>query len=97
VVPMAAGMEPLNPGLATAPPEATPSAGLTLRPTYADYADDSVAFFYNSLPKGTYDFRFRVRAFTPGQYVQPAARAEMMYDASTVGTSPGAVVAITRD
>ncbi len=96
VVPMAAGMEPLNPRLATAPPEATPSRGLTLQPSYADYADDQVAFFYNHLPKGTYDFTFRVRAFTPGRYIQPAARAEMMYDASVVGNSPGAVVTVER-
>jgi alpha-2-macroglobulin len=97
VVPIAAGMEPLNPALATAPPEATPSAGPTRAPSYADYADDHVAFFYDHLPKGSYDFRFRVRAFTPGSYTQPAARAEMMYDASTVGTSPGARIEIARD
>ncbi len=97
VVPIAAGMEPLNPALATAPPEATPSAAPTRRPTYADYADDGVAFFYNHLPKGTYDLRFRVRAFTPGSYTQPAARAEMMYDASTVGTSNGARIEIGRE
>ncbi len=96
-VPLAAGMEPLNPTLATAPPEATPSAGLTRQPTYADYADDRVAFFYNHLPKGTYDFRFRVRAFTPGAYIQPSARAEMMYDASVVGSSPGAKIVIARE
>jgi uncharacterized protein YfaS (alpha-2-macroglobulin family) len=97
VVPLAAGMEPLNPTLATAPPEATPSSGPTRTPSYADYADDRVAFFYDELPKGTYDFRFRVRAFTPGSYTQPAARAEMMYDASTTGTSPGARIEITRE
>jgi uncharacterized protein YfaS (alpha-2-macroglobulin family) len=96
-VPVAAGMEPLNPTLATAPPEATPSAGPTLAPSYADYADDAVTFFYDHLPKGSYDFRFRVRAFTPGSFTQPSARAEMMYDASTVGTSPGARVEIGRD
>ena len=33
-VPLAAGMEPLNPKLATAPPEAKPSRPLTLAPTY---------------------------------------------------------------
>ena len=31
VLPLAAGLEPLNPNLATAPAEATPSAGPTLR------------------------------------------------------------------
>ncbi len=97
VVPLAAGMEPLNPSLATAPPEATPSAAPTKRPSFTDYADDQVAFFYDHLPKGSYEFRFRVRAFTPGSYTQPAARAEMMYDATTYATSPGARVEISRD
>ncbi|MFH1467679.1 MAG: alpha-2-macroglobulin family protein [Pseudomonadota bacterium] len=97
VVPMAAGMEPMNPTLATAPPEATPSARPTLAPSYADYADDEVAFFYDHLPKGTYDFRFRVRAFTPGRYVQPAARAEQMYDASVRGNTPGARIVVERE
>jgi uncharacterized protein YfaS (alpha-2-macroglobulin family) len=97
VVPLAAGMEPMNPSLATAPPEATPSAGPTLPPTYADYADDEVAFFYDYLPKGTYDFRFRVKAFTPGRYVQPAARVEQMYDASVTGHSPGAKIVVERE
>jgi uncharacterized protein YfaS (alpha-2-macroglobulin family) len=97
VVPIAAGMEPLNPALATAPPEAAPSAPPTRPPSFADYADDGVAFFYDHLPKGTYEFRFRVRAFTPGSYTQPAARAELMYDAATWGTSHGARVEIVRD
>ncbi len=44
VVPLAAGMEPLNPQLATAPPEAKTKGKLTLEPTYADYRDDYVAF-----------------------------------------------------
>jgi uncharacterized protein YfaS (alpha-2-macroglobulin family) len=96
-VPIAAGMEPLNPNLATAPPEATPSAGPTRTPSYADYADDGVAFFYDHLPKGTYEFRFRLRAFTPGSYTQPSARAELMYDATTWGTSHGARVEIARE
>jgi hypothetical protein len=92
VVPLAAGMEPLNPRLAIAPPEATPSAPLTLEPTYATWLDDRVAFYYDSLPKGTYDFAFRTRATTPGRFIQPPAIAEMMYDAGVRGGSPGAQV-----
>jgi hypothetical protein len=94
VVPLAAGMEPLNPNLATAPPEATPAGALTLEPTYAAYLDDQVAFYYNTLPKGTYDFYFRVRATVPGSFVQPPATAEMMYDAAVRGNGNGAVVEI---
>lgn len=95
VIPLAAGMEPLNPNLATAPPEAAPAGSLTLEPTYAAYLDDQVAFYYNTLPKGTYDFSFRVRATVPGRFVQPPALAEMMYDAAVRGNGNGAIVEIT--
>jgi hypothetical protein len=94
VVPLAAGMEPLNPNLATAPPEAKASGSLTQTPTYAAFLDDSVSYYYDSLPKGTYDFYFRTRANTTGSFTQPAARAEMMYDRAVVGNSPGAKVVI---
>jgi len=94
IVPLAAGMEPLNPRLATAPPEATPDGALTLAPTYAAYLDDQVAFYYETLPKGTYDFYFRTKALTPGTYIQPAAVAEMMYDPSTFGRSAGTRVVV---
>ncbi|MEO8276849.1 MAG: hypothetical protein ABI639_11570, partial [Thermoanaerobaculia bacterium] len=94
VVPLAAGMEPLNPRLETAPPEAKAAGTLTLEPTYAAYLDDQVAFYFNELPKGTYDFYFRTRAQVAGEFIQPAAKAEMMYDGSKVGTSAGATVKI---
>jgi uncharacterized protein YfaS (alpha-2-macroglobulin family) len=94
VVPLAAGMEPLNPRLETAPPEATPSGSLTMTPTYAAYLDDQVAFYFNDLPKGTYDFYFRTRAQVQGDFIQPPAKAEMMYDGSKVGTSAGATVSV---
>jgi uncharacterized protein YfaS (alpha-2-macroglobulin family) len=96
VVPLAAGMEPLNPRLATAPPEAKTAGKITLEPTYADYRDDYVAFYYNELPAGTYDFYFRTRATTPGTFVQPPARAELMYDAAVWGQSPGARVTVEQ-
>ncbi len=60
------------------------------------YLDDSVAFYYNTLPAGTYDFSFRTRATTAGRFIQPSARAEMMYDGAVVGTSPGAVVNVEK-
>ncbi|MCB9743417.1 MAG: alpha-2-macroglobulin [Alphaproteobacteria bacterium] len=94
VVPLAAGVEPLNPRLATAPPEAQPSSALTRDPTYAAYYDDAVSFFYDVLPKGTYDFYFRTRAATPGQFTQPPAQAQKMYDLAVMGRSPGARVVV---
>lgn len=96
VVPLAAGMEPLNPRLATAPPEAKPKGALTRPPTYAAFLDDRVTFYYDELPKGTYDFYFRTRASVRGRFQQPAARAEMMYDLAVTGNSAGAIVDITR-
>jgi uncharacterized protein YfaS (alpha-2-macroglobulin family) len=94
VAPLAAGMEPLNPNLATAPPEARTTGKLTLTPSYVAFMDDHVAFFYDSLPAGTYDFYFRTRASTSGSFIQPPAKAEMMYDSAVWGTSPGAKIKI---
>jgi uncharacterized protein YfaS (alpha-2-macroglobulin family) len=96
VVPLAAGFEPLNPGLATAPPEARPTGVLTREPTYVAFLDDHVAYYYNELPKGTYAVYFRTRATTAGSFVQPPAKAEMMYDGTVRGASPGARVEIER-
>jgi uncharacterized protein YfaS (alpha-2-macroglobulin family) len=95
-VPLAAGFEILNPRLATASPEATPKGHLSLPPTYASYLDDAASFYYDALPKGTYDFYFRTRATVAGRFIQPPARAEMMYDLSVAGNSPGANVEVAR-
>ncbi|MBN2370838.1 MAG: alpha-2-macroglobulin [Vicinamibacteria bacterium] len=97
VVPLAAGMEPLNPRLATAPPESRPTGRLTRPPTYAAYLDDHVAFYYDTLPAGTYDFHFRTRAAISGRFVQPAAKTEMMYDGAVFGNSNGARIVIAPE
>jgi uncharacterized protein YfaS (alpha-2-macroglobulin family) len=94
-VPLAAGMEPLDPALATAPPEAAPSAPPTLAPSYVAFLDDRVSYYYDSLPAGTYDFYFRTKANIPGRFIQPAAQAVMMYDDSVSGGGAGAVVTIS--
>ena len=93
-IPIAAGLEPLNPNLATAPAEATPSAGPTLAPTYTAFGDDSVLYVYESLPAGTYQFRFRARAGTTGSFTEPPATAEMMYRQGVIGASAGQRLAI---
>jgi alpha-2-macroglobulin len=95
-VPLAAGMEPLNPALATAPPEAKSTGTLTLQPSYVAFLDDKLAYFYDVLPQGTYDFYFRTRAQIPGSFIQPAAQAEMMYDGAVRGNSPGARIEVSR-
>ena len=96
IAPFAAGLEPMNPNLATSPKEAQPSGSLTRDPSYAMYIDDEVRFYYEQLPKGTYDFYFRIRAMTEGSYVHPAAHAEMMYQPATKGNSAGARVVIEK-
>ncbi len=79
VLPLAAGLEPLNPNLATAPAEAAPSAGPTLAPTYTAFGDDSVLYVYEALPAGTYRFRFRAQAGTVGSFTEPPGTVEMMH------------------
>ena len=96
VVPLAAGMEPLNPALATAPPEAKPKGQLTQAPSYVAYLDDHMAYYYDTLAKGTYDFYFRTRATIPGRYTEPAAYAQMMYRDAVYGNSNGARIVIRR-
>ena len=61
------------------------------------FLDDQVAFYYDSLPDGTFNFYFRTRAVTPGSFVLPPARAEMMYDGAVFGNSSGARVEISRE
>jgi len=95
-LPLAAGLEPLNPNLATAPAEATPSAAPTLSPTYVSFADDRVFYAYDNLPKGNYRFVFRTRALIPGSFTQPPGEVETMYRPGVYGTSAGQRVVITR-
>lgn len=93
-VPLAAGLEPLNPNLATSPPEARPSAGPTLAPTATLWSDHEVTWTYETLPKGTYELRFRARATTAGQFVQPPARALSLYEPARRGHSAGTTVQV---
>ncbi len=87
--PFAAGFEPMNPNLATAPETAKPVGAMTQQPAYAQYKDDEVIFYYDTLPKGTYDFYFRLRTSIAGSFVHPPARAEMMYRETVRGHSDG--------
>jgi len=93
-VPLAAGLEPMNPQLATAPAEARPQGNITLTPSYANYLDDQVVFYYDSLPKGIYHFYFRTRASIEGDFIQPAAYAELMYEEAVNGNSAAAKIVI---
>jgi uncharacterized protein YfaS (alpha-2-macroglobulin family) len=96
-IPMAAGFEPLNPNLATAPAEAQPVGRITRKPTYSDYRDDSVSFYYNDVPAGTYSFFFRVKASFTGLFSQPPAMAEDMYNLERWGISDGCFIRIVEE
>ena len=95
--PFAAGFEPMNPNLATAPKAARPAGAVTLAPDYAQYQDDQVIFYYDTLPKGTYDFYFRLKASIAGSFVHPPAKAEMMYKETVRGRSDGTRIIVKPD
>ena len=59
-------------------------------------ANGNFVWNIDTLPQGTYDFYFRTRAQIPGSFIQPAAQAEMMYDAAVRGNSPGARIEVSR-
>ncbi|MFW5848824.1 MAG: alpha-2-macroglobulin family protein [Spirochaetota bacterium] len=93
-VPLAAGFEALNPELDTSGSEAVPIGRLSATPTYVRFLDDSVTYYYESLPAGTYHFYFRERATFAGQFQLPPAWAEAIYDPGVWGNSAGALIAI---
>ncbi len=94
-LPVAAGLEPLNPALATATAEATPSAGPTLAPSWSSFGDDEVVAVWLQLPRGTYTLRTRLRATVPGSYTQPPGSVELLYQPSVNGTSAGARIVVS--
>jgi uncharacterized protein YfaS (alpha-2-macroglobulin family) len=96
VVPFAAGLEPLNPELQTSGSEARPAESDSLTPTYVARLDQEVRYYFDRLPKGQFSFHFRVKALTPGSFVHPGAHAELMYDESVRGTSPGSRLIVAR-
>jgi uncharacterized protein YfaS (alpha-2-macroglobulin family) len=49
---------------------------------------------YDSLPAGTYRFRFRARAGTVGNFTEPPATTEMMYRQGIDGASAGSRLVI---
>ena len=95
-LPLPAGLEPLNPALATATADAQPSAGPTLTPSFASYGDDEVVAVWLQLAPGTYTLRTRMRATTAGSFTEPPATAEMLYQLGVTGSTGGARVVVTR-
>jgi uncharacterized protein YfaS (alpha-2-macroglobulin family) len=94
IVPLAAGLEPLNPRLATSGPEATPSRSPSIPPDFIDARDDVVIYGWDNLPQGSVELALRARATSPGRTTLPSARAELVYDDAVWGRSAGAWVAV---
>jgi uncharacterized protein YfaS (alpha-2-macroglobulin family) len=95
-MPLAAGMEPLNPALATATAEATPSAPPSVPPSFQRFGDDEVFYVWQSFARGTASLRTRLRATIPGTYTAPAAWAEALYRPGVMGASAGVSVVVDR-
>ncbi len=95
VVPLAAGLEPLNPNLETASSDAKPSQSDSLAPTYVQRLDSEVRYYFAELPRGTFTFHFRARATSEGSFVHPPPYAEQMYREEVRGRGAGMRVTIT--
>ena len=95
-LPLAAGLDPLNPNIATAPAEATPAMAPTLTADWTSYNDDQVFCAYDRLPKGNYTFAYRMRALIPGTYTQPQALAETIYQKGVDGTSAATRIVVVK-
>ena len=94
VDPLPAGLEILNPALATTPdlpPDENSATGFTdawWTPTWFDHQnqrDDRAEAFASWLPAGAYDYSYVARATTPGTFVVPPTRAEEIYAPETFG------------
>ncbi|AVA26357.1 MULTISPECIES: MG2 domain-containing protein [unclassified Rhizobium] len=95
-LPLAAGLDPLNPNIATAPAEATPAIASTLPTDWVSYGDDQVFCASDRLPKGNYTFAYRTRALIAGSYTQPQAFAETMYQKGVQGMSAAVQIVVAK-
>jgi hypothetical protein len=107
--PIPAGLEPIDPRLATTSgqfdmPSIT-DTGLAdgdawwwsrWIPSYTDIRDDKVALFATFLPAGAYQYTFNARAGIAGEYRVLPAYAEMMYFHDVWGRSSGALFTVTE-
>jgi len=96
VDPLPAGLEPINPALATSErPPAPPNEGQSkygwwgYGPWYEhqNLRDERVEAFTSLLREGVHTYRYYARATTPGEFVVPPTRAEEMYHPETFGRS----------
>lgn len=96
VDPMPAGLEALNPELATT--EKLPDASTDARDYYwfwrgpwyehQNLRDERAEAFTSMLWEGEHEYSYFARATTPGMFVVPPAKAEEMYAPETFGRGP---------
>jgi uncharacterized protein YfaS (alpha-2-macroglobulin family) len=103
VDPLPAGLEALNPALATTgalPPAPADEAGrdyLWWWRTWYEHQnlrDERVEAFTSLLWSGVYDYDYVARATTPGRFVVPPTKAEEMYAPETFGRGSGDIVVV---
>jgi uncharacterized protein YfaS (alpha-2-macroglobulin family) len=101
VDPLPAGLEPVNPELATSGSAPPGDGGLSddpgsrggywwwWRPWYEheNLRDERVEAFTNLLWEGVHSYTYIARATTPGTFVVPPTKAEEMYNPETFGRS----------
>jgi uncharacterized protein YfaS (alpha-2-macroglobulin family) len=93
-IPLAAGLEIMNPNLRTTADAAKTSQPHSITPTHTEYRSDRVRFFFETLPPGQHKLFFRTRATTQGSFTYPPANVELMYQPHTLGRSPGYTLSI---
>ncbi|MEM7160650.1 MAG: alpha-2-macroglobulin family protein [Myxococcota bacterium] len=102
VDPLPAGLEPLNPALATtgalpADPEDEERSGWWWARTWYEHQnmrDERVEAFTSLLWSGVHDYDYVARATTPGTFVVPPPKAEEMYHPETFGRGAGDIVIV---
>ncbi|MEM7127312.1 MAG: Ig-like domain-containing protein [Chloroflexota bacterium] len=101
--PLPAGMEPIDPTLATESENVDRPGQVHNRrgwwwywwsPNYVDIRDDKVAFFATFIRSGTYEYRFQARATVPGAYQVRPVYAEQMYFPEVWGRGDGSLFEI---
>lgn len=102
-----AGLEPVNPALATSPtppPDEVDPADSSFGRDWCwcwqwfehqNLRDDRAEAFTSYLPGGTYEYTYVARATTPGTFVVPPARAEEMYAPEVFGRTATDQVTVT--
>ncbi len=92
--PLAAGLEPVNGGLANAAVVPEDDGQSEYRSwwwgrwyDHENLRDDRVEIYTPVLSAGSYDYSYVARATTPGTFVVPPARAEEIYAPETFGRS----------